>query len=171
MTRFLKALDFAAKAHANQRRKYTEEPYINHCIAVARLVAYVPHTEDMLCAAVLHDVMEDCEVEYVTLYMIFGETIATYVNYLTDLSRPEDGNKARRKKIDRDWIAQSPPEAKTIKLADLIDNTSTVVQYDPEFAKVYMEEKRLLLDVLKEGDHTLWHQANDIVTNYFNPTA
>ena len=52
------------------------------------------------------------------------------------------------------------PEAKTIKLADLIDNTKSIVEHDPRFAKVYLEEKRLLLEVLKDGDETLWQQAH-----------
>lgn len=62
-------------------------------------------------------------------------------------------------------MANASPAAKTIKLADLIDNTSTIMKHDPHFAVTYMKEKAKLLEVLKEGDPTLWKMANDIVIN------
>ena len=59
-----KARQFAQQAHAafDQRRKYTGEPYIVHPAEVARLVASVSNDEAMICAAWLHDVVEDTEV-------------------------------------------------------------------------------------------------------------
>ena len=53
--------------------------------------------------------------------------------------------------------------AQTIKLADLINNTSSIVKHDTKFAKVYLREKALLLDVLTRGDITLWRQAKDLL--------
>jgi hypothetical protein len=81
------------------------------------------------------------------------------VEQLTDVSRPEDGNRAKRKAIDRAHTAKASPEAKTIKLADLIDNTRSIVELDPGFAKIYLVEKVLLLEVLQEGDAGLWEMA------------
>ncbi|MBO6535097.1 MAG: hypothetical protein JJ966_02665 [Balneolaceae bacterium] len=46
--------------------------------------------------------------------------------------------------------------------ADLISNTYSIVEHDPGFAKVYLREKELLLEVLKEGDHTLWKKAKNV---------
>ncbi len=49
-------------------------------------------------------------------------------------------------------------------LADLIDNSHSIMAYDPDFARVYLKEKRLLLDeALRDGDPTLWAKADAIV--------
>jgi len=156
-----KAQVFATAAHeaVGQKRKYTNSPYWKHPQAVARIVKSVDHTERMLATAWLHDVVEDTSIRIDVISAWFGQEVASYVFYLTDQSKPEDGNRAERKAIDRAHIAKAPPAAMTIKLADLIHNTETIVKYDPNFAKVYLEEKRLLLEVLKEGDSKLWHQA------------
>lgn len=158
-----KALEFATEAHEGQVRKYTGEPYINHPIDVAQIVSSVPHTKEMLCAALLHDVIEDCGVTYDEIEEQFGEEIALMVNWLSDRSKPCDGNRAYRKEIDRVWISVADPKAKTIKLADLISNSKSILQHDKEFAKVYLKEKELLLEVLEEGDTTLWTLAFCIV--------
>jgi hypothetical protein len=59
-------------------------------------------------------------------------------------------------------LAGASPRAKTIKLADLIDNSRSIVERDPDFAKVYLAEKRELLAVLTDGDETLLNQARAI---------
>ncbi len=158
---------FAAERHGlmRQTRKYTGDPYIVHPAAVAGIVRSVPHTHDMIAAAWLHDVVEDTETSLQEITIEFGTSVAALVEMLTDVSVPSDGNRAARKVIDREHTAKASPDAKTIKLADLIDNASSIVAYDPEFAKVYLAEKRLLLDVLKEGDATLWNRAAEI-TDY-----
>jgi hypothetical protein len=84
---------------------------------------------------------------------------------LTDVSKPEDGNRAERKALDREYIANATPDAKTIKLADIISNCSSIIKHDPEFAKVYLEEKRLLLEVLTEGDERLLALARHIINS------
>jgi (p)ppGpp synthase/HD superfamily hydrolase len=152
---------FATAAHAaiGQTRKYTGEPYINHPAAVAQLVASVPHTPEMVAAAWLHDVVEDTQITLDDIRDEFGWMVAALVADLTDVSRPEHGDRATRKEIDRLHTARTSPEAKTVKLADLIDNTLTITAHDPDFAKVYLREKALLLEVLREGDPTLWARA------------
>jgi (p)ppGpp synthase/HD superfamily hydrolase len=158
-----KALDFATKAHEGQKRKYTGEPYIIHPIEVMNIVKTVPHTDEMLCAALLHDVVEDCGVTLEEIRAEFGNEVCFMVNDLTDFSCPEDGNRAKRKEIDRIWISQAEPRSKTIKLADLISNTKSICQHDRNFAKVYIKEKELLLEVLTEGDPVLYKQAYDLM--------
>jgi guanosine-3',5'-bis(diphosphate) 3'-pyrophosphohydrolase len=98
-------------------------------------------------------------VEIVDVWREFGAVVASYVDWLTDQSRPEDGNRAARKQKDRDRIRNAPPEVHSIKCADLISNTSTIVKYDPEFAKVYLKEKRQLLEVLTGADPVLLQRA------------
>jgi len=158
-----KALEFATKAHEGQVRKYTGEPYINHPIAVAEIVRSVPHTPEMIAAAYLHDVVEDCGVNYGQLINGLGVNVARLVLWLTDVSQPTDGNRATRKAMDRKHIAYAPAEAQTIKLADLIHNTSSIAQHDPEFWKVYREEKRALLEAITKGDPTLMAKAKQLV--------
>jgi (p)ppGpp synthase/HD superfamily hydrolase len=120
-------------------------------------------TPDMVAAAWLHDVVEDTGCTFTDVHMAFGIDIATLVGWLTDVSRPEDGNRATRKAMDRAHTAEAPAEAQTIKLADLISNSRSIMQHDPEFAKVYLEEKRLLLEVLTKGDAGLHAEASKYV--------
>lgn len=160
-----RALVFARSAHESidQRRKYTGEPYITHPIAVAALVKSVAHTEAMLAAALLHDTVEDTPVTLDEIHRVFGFEVAGLVEMLTDVSKASDGDRAARKSIDREHTAKASPAAKTIKLADLIDNTRSIVERDAGFARTYLAEKALLLEVLREGDEALWNIANDLV--------
>ena len=159
-----KAQVFATAAHAavKQVRKYTGEPYINHPVHVMSIVKTVPHTDDMLAAALLHDTVEDTGVTFELIEQEFGSEVAVLVGWLTDVSRPEDGNRAVRKHIDLEHTAQAPAAAQTIKLADLISNTSSIVKHDLNFAETYLKEKQALLQVLTKSDRTLlsWAQAS-----------
>lgn len=158
-----KAFEFAKDAHGDQKRKYTGDPYISHPLNVMQIVASVPHTEAMLAAALLHDVLEDTNASESDILEQFGPEVLSLVKDLTDVSKPENGNRAARKAIDRQHTANASPAAKTIKLADLMDNTYNIVAHDQAFAKVYMAEKRLLLTVLTEGDVSLWKAALHLV--------
>lgn len=157
MTIVEKARVFATAAHAAvaQLRKYTNEPYIVHPAEVVSIVSTVAHTDEMLAAAWLHDVVEDTGVTIEVIREEFGETVAELVGWLTDVSRPEQGNRATRKAIDRAHTAMAPAPAQTVKLADLISNTKSIMAHDEKFAKTYLEEKRLLLEVMTKGDPML----------------
>lgn len=164
-----KASKFAANAHAaiDQRRKYTREPYIVHPAEVARLVASVTDDVAMICAAWLHDVVEDTPVSITEIEFEFGNDIARLVADLTDVSTPADGNRKTRKLIDLEHTRAASPRAKTVKLADLIDNSSSIARHDPGFARIYMAEKKRLLGVLQEGDPLLHVMATEIVEAYY----
>ena len=161
MTIVEKARIFATAAHAAvaQLRKYTGEPYIVHPADVVRIVSTVEHTDEMLAAAWLHDVVEDTGVTNEVIRAEFGDKVAELVGWLTDVSRPEQGNRATRKAIDRAHSAMAPAEAQTIKLADLISNTRSIMAHDEKFAKTYLEEKRLLLEVMIKGSPVLMAEA------------
>ena len=165
MTLEERARVFATAAHAavGQLRKYTHEPYIVHPAEVVSIVRSVPHTPAMLAAAWLHDVVEDTGVTIETVRAEFGTDIATLVGWLTDVSKPEDGNRAVRKARDREHTASAPAEAQTIKLADLISNTRSIMAHDPKFAVTYLEEKRALLAVMTRGDPGLHARASELV--------
>lgn len=165
----LKARTFAIAAHAavGQKRKYTGEPYIVHPIEVAAIVATVPHDPNMLAAALLHDVVEDTKVALDLIFSEFGADIAMLVMGLTDSSKPEDGNRKTRKAIECARLGRECARVQTIKLADLISNTSSIVTHDPKFARVYLAEKSLLLSVMTKGDGALLQRAYNILNSSY----
>lgn len=153
MDKVEKARIFATAAHAavDQRRKYTGEPYIVHPAEVASIVKSVGGTPEMICAAWLHDVVEDTKVTNEIITQEFGSIIGGLVGWLTDISKPEYGNREFRKRMDREYIFNAPAEAQTVKVCDLLSNTKSIVKYDLMFARVYLAEKRELLAVLAKA--------------------
>lgn len=169
-----RAMIFAREAHAQQVRKYTGNPYADHLAEVAGIVATVlpsakVRAEIMLATAWLHDYVEDCRDprDYDGAGAFFNiwyaltragnkscraDEVAEGVLALSDL---ETGNRAERKELSRIRLAAAPGWVQTIKCADLISNTSSIVKHDPKFALTYLEEKRLLLDVLTRADRRL----------------
>lgn len=150
------AMCFAREVHKHQKRKYTGNTYTDHLGEVAGIVASVPHTEEMITLAWLHDCVEDQGITLQELNDKFGIVITNGVLLLSDL---EEGNRAERKRLSRERLSKAPPEIQTIKYADLISNTSSIVQFDPKFAEVYLEEKRLLLEVMDKGNRELYDLA------------
>lgn len=166
---FICAQEFARTAHKsiNHKRKYTGEDYFVHLKEVQEIVASVGGSYAQQSAALLHDVVEDVKVEPSVIKELFGDEIESLVEMLTDVSKPEDGNRKVRKLKDLKHTEQASIEAKTIKLADLISNSKSITMHDPSFAKVYMREKRALLEVLKEGDSSLYKIAKEIIDEYY----
>jgi (p)ppGpp synthase/HD superfamily hydrolase len=125
----LKAARIASEWHATQRRKgAAAEPYVNHLIEVADLVAAVGAAEDIICAALLHDAIEDQGVSAAMIADRFGPYVASLVCEVTD---DKALPKAERKAAQ---IAAAPhlsPGAKLIKLADKISNVRSIVSSPP----------------------------------------
>lgn len=162
------ALQIAAQAHAGQRRKYTGEPYLSHCIEVVNIL--IKHGIDdqvMLAAAALHDVLEDCEgwdapLLSRELYLkgLFDHARHRTTNLVVELTEPaHEGNRATRKALEAQRLSQISPEAQTIKYADLISNTTSIAKHDEGFARVYLQEKWNILGVMTAGDPVLFAQA------------
>lgn len=158
------ALKFATKAHEGQKRKYTGEPYINHPKSVAARLKERGHPSYVIAAALLHDVVEDCGVSIEAIREKFGVKVARLVGEVTDVSTPADGNRDVRKALDREHYGRASRDGKSIKLADMIDNSESIMRHDASFAHQYLQEKRLLLPLLKGGDAVLHRQADRIVT-------
>lgn len=153
---------YAKQAHGTQTRKYTGERYIVHPVAVAFTVARVPEASDeMIAAALLHDVVEDTPYTLDAIRYNFGDDVAYLVHHLTDVSKPEDGNRKERKKIDAAHNAAGDWRVHTIKVADLINNSQSIKEHDPNFWKVYRREKEFLLSVLVDADEDLVKEAYD----------
>jgi len=136
---FCKALDFAAHKHTRQRRKDAESsPYINHPIALAHVLTNEGNIDDInvLCAAILHDTIEDTHTSFIELVENFGEPIALIVNEVTDdKSLP----KAERKRLQIEHAPHLSYEAKLIKLADKIANLRDIALAPP----AYWDPKRV----------------------------
>ena len=164
MTLYNRALQFAKDAHGDQVRKYSGLPYVTHTIAVADTVARYAGTDEMIAAALLHDTVEDTHITFEDIRVEFGEEVMDLVYWLTDVSRPEDGNRASRKRLDRQHYANGPREAQIIKAADMIDNSTDILKNDANFAKVYIPELLLLLDAMtKIHDHPIYAEAKGII--------
>lgn len=157
------AIAFAAIAHAGQVRKYTGEPYVLHPIHVMRLLwdGGIKDT-DILIAALLHDVVEDTGVNLSTIERRFGKFVAKLVDELTDKFTKEaypSLNRAKRKQMERERIATTCGGSQTIKYADLISNTESIVPHDPGFARRYLEEKEAILAVANRGEPLMYAAA------------
>jgi len=154
---------FAGAAHAavGQVRKYTGDPYIVHPSRVRDTLVDAGITNpDVLASALLHDVVEDTHITLDLINTVFGKRVRDIVEALTDVPTVEGGpNRKARKAMDRARIALADADVHTIKAADLIDNTSSIVEFDPKFAKVYLAEKALLLEVLTKADPKLLARA------------
>lgn len=127
----LRAALFAAEKHKNQRRKDADaSPYINHPIALANVLATeggVTDT-DVLCAALLHDTIEDTETTADELRENFGDAVTDIVLEVTDdKSLP----KAERKRLQIEYAAHASPQAKLVKLADKICNLRDILASPP----------------------------------------
>lgn len=162
-----RAREFATAAHEriDQRRKYTNQPYHEHLKSVATLVGEVADDPEMIAAAWLHDTVEDTPATFGDLERAFGCAVRELVAELTDISKPSDGNRAVRKAIDRNHTALASARAKTVKLADLIDNCRDICRHDARLARVYLAEAADLLAVLGEGDSRLYVRAQRVVAD------
>lgn len=156
-----RALKFASEAHIDQVRRYDGRPYIYHPIAVSEIVRTFGGSEEMIAAALLHDTVEDTAATLDDIRREFGNKVHDLVEWLTDVSKPTDGNRAVRKQMDLEHIAKAPADAQTIKLADIIDNARSIRQDDPNFWKIYRVECGRLLEVMNLGNRRLWAIASD----------
>jgi (p)ppGpp synthase/HD superfamily hydrolase len=161
-----RAMTFARQVHAEQKRKYTGNPYADHLAEVCGIAMSAGwhiteiHPDKFMATCWLHDSIEDQGVNPEEIRRQFGDEVALGVLALSDL---EEGNRAERKAASRYRLAKAPGWVQTIKVADLISNTSSIVQHDPKFAVTYLEEKRLLLDVLTKADPRLVQVARNQV--------
>jgi (p)ppGpp synthase/HD superfamily hydrolase len=122
----LKAADAAARWHVHQKRKgAAQEPYINHLLEVASLVAEATHGSDpnLVVAALLHDAIEDQEVPRGMIAEGFGDDVAQLVEECTD---DKALDKQERKRLQVADALKKSPRAKVLKLADKISNLRTI---------------------------------------------
>lgn len=169
-SRIEKARVFARQAHDSigQRRKYSDEPYWKHTERVAARVEFFKGSEEMIIAALNHDVIEDVSPEAPgfglhDILKYFGPIVAKYVidltNVFTKASFPAANRKTRHK-----WEAQRlslvSDEVKIVKLSDRLDNVLTIPM--DGFGKLYAEETRELVEAVRVTSGK-WKRASDML--------
>lgn len=159
-----RALHFAVQAHGDQQDKYMKQPYIVHPIKVAQFMIMFEQRTEVVQAALLHDVVEDTPRTILDIRQEFGDDVASLVNWLTDQYVDHSaGNRAMRKRWERERFRRSPAEAQTIKYADLIDNANSIWQHDKPFSKIFIREMRQTLLTCNKGNHVLYAVGRRIV--------
>ena len=156
----LKALEFSAIKHRNQRRKDIDtSPYINHPISLANILCNEAHVTDVqvICGALLHDTVEDTETEPEELESEFGVEIKNIVMEVTD---DQALAKHERKQAQIDHAAEISEQAKLIKLADKISNLRDVSSNPPphwslQRRKEYFDWAKKVIDQLRGTDARL----------------
>ena len=165
MNLLIKAIEFAADKHRNQRRKDADaSPYINHPIALANVLANEAGVDDekVLMAAILHDTIEDTDTTSRELEEVFGDEIAAIVLEVTDdMLLPKD----ERKRLQIEHASTISESAKLVKLADKICNLRDVADNSPTHWKLerrrqYFEWAKAVVDELR-GVHPKLEQLFD----------
>jgi guanosine-3',5'-bis(diphosphate) 3'-pyrophosphohydrolase len=153
----LDALQFAARKHRDQRRKDLEaSPYINHPIALANVLWVEGNVHDpvVICAALLHDTIEDTETTAEEIRGLFGAKVAGVVEEVTD---DKSLDKAMRKQLQIERAPGISHEAKLVKLADKICNLRDMGASAPKTwprsrVREYFDWARAVVDGLR-GAH------------------
>lgn len=172
-----RALQIATQHHFGILRKYTGEEYIRHPIRVAeKLLLFSSWSDDVLAAALLHDCLEDKNINGHVMHPHYistniGPKALRYVELLTNT---EKGNRAERKLKAAQRIAMAPLEVQAIKLCDIMDNLKGIATHDPQFASVYIEEKRQVVGMIVTENKVIQGMisaAKDIIAEETNVVA
>ena len=150
----LKALQFSAIKHRNQRRRDVDaSPYINHPISLADILCNEAHITDVevICGALLHDTVEDTETTPEELEREFGPAIK---NIVMDVTDDKSLKKHERKQAQIDHAADISDKAKLVKLADKISNLRDVsVNPPPDWSlqrrQEYFDWARKVIDQIR----------------------
>lgn len=169
--KYLKALNFAAKAHGDQKTSHGL-PYITHLSAVAMEVMFAcekssleeKRTDFALSVALLHDVIEDTTCTYDDVYEVFGIEIAEAVEALSkdaSLSKQEQMSDSINK------LLAQPYEIQMIKLADRITNMQKPPKsWDGQKIYAYMQEAKFILSCLKNANIHLSQRLELKISEY-----
>lgn len=170
-----KVKDFAERAHGDQVRKFEPAPYIVHPVRVMETIRQYSGDLSVLSAALLHDVLEDTDTDENQirdfLHTVMSPEVAVFTTQLvvelTDVYTKQNypaWNRKKRKTKEAIRLSQISPEAQTIKYADILDNTVTMLDVDAEFRKKFLQECRALLDVMQKGHSILRKNALEVVS-------
>jgi guanosine-3',5'-bis(diphosphate) 3'-pyrophosphohydrolase len=154
------ALEVARRAHAGQLRRGSDgRPFIDHPTAVAERLLEHRYSDDVLAAALLHDVIEKSEVESATVHERFGETVAGLIDALTEDETIDDYEE--RKAEHRQRVATAGPEALAIFAADKLTNVSMLREAYALIDERVSEELAVTLDL----KIYIWEQDLEMLFN------
>ena len=170
-TKIQAVIEFVTQWHLPQKRTFTGEPYVTHLIDVYKTVR--EHTKDKTihAAALCHDLYEDtdCSEAHFVSYLLENgfdkhevKRINSLVFNLTDVYIKEHYphlNRRQRKNLEAKRLANIQPDAQTIKYADMIDNSKSIVKDAPGFAGKYLDEMKQILEGMDKGNPTLYKRA------------
>lgn len=150
------AIRVAEHRHDGQVRRYTNQPYVTHPMAVAELVFLfdelgvkpLNNLEDSIIAALLHDIVEDTDMKYSEIQELFGFNVTYMVRCLTDQVERIQGNRRLRKRLNAQLIANSPVDVQVIKVLDMFHNSLNIYEYDKKFFSTFADEFLLMLQLM-----------------------
>lgn len=161
-------IEFVTEKHKNQVRKYTGEPYINHLLSVA---SYFEKYSVEWYIALCHDLLEDtdCTTDELINQLKKDKLIRNNIaeiyrgvkdltDYYTKVNFPEL-NREERKSRECLRLSKISSSAMSVKYADLIDNLTSIAEYDKKFAMIYLQEKYEILKHCRQGDFNLYYKA------------
>lgn len=121
------ALQFAAIAHRNQKRKGQDVPYIVHPFYVAMILQQYGFSEDVVIAGLLHDVVEDTSTSLDEIQTRFGEQVAWIVGQMTEVeySRKESLTWEEKRAISLAHLREGHPDVGAVKVADVLHNAAS----------------------------------------------
>lgn len=161
------AARFAAVAHAGQKRKYSDLPYIIHPARVAGRTAVLDGaTEDMVISAYLHDVLEDTNTIPSDIGTLFGQRVLDLVTCLTKPSLHSKEVRKVRVQMDLEHYSRMPATAKCIKMLDRIDNLTDMLgedMQDVQWAVKYAGESAQLLAAIGDADYALGDEIQVLI--------
>nr|BFE80477.1 hypothetical protein GCM10020093_030780 [Planobispora longispora] len=147
-----RAYEVAAYHHRDQKRK-SGDPYITHPLAVATILAELGTDDETLCAALLHDTVEDTAYGLDELRTDFGDSIAQLVDGVTKLDKVKFGDAAQAETVRKMVVAMSRDiRVLVIKLADRLHNMRTM-RYLPEHKR--QQKSRETLEIFAPLAHRL----------------
>lgn len=181
---FERAAVFAAAAHSGMTRKGNRIPYLAHPIEAAAIMAELTEDEELIAAAVLHDVIEDTEVTLEEVREYFGERIAYYVN-------GESEDKRRELPPERTWMLrkqetitflreEADQNARMLALADKLSNLRSIerdekVLGDRLWERFHQRDKamhgwmyRQIAEALRElQEYPAWQEYDRLIRKVF----
>ncbi len=170
-----RAYELAYEAHKDQKR-VSGTPYITHPLEVANIVAQMQMDTDSVCAALLHDVVEDTPYSRDDIKNLFGEQVALLVDGVTKLDKIEFSNKEERdmENLRKMFLAMaSDIRVIIIKFADRIHNMSTLISMSEEKQRDKARETLTVFAPLAHrlGMYKIKWELEDLSLKYLDPIA
>jgi guanosine-3',5'-bis(diphosphate) 3'-pyrophosphohydrolase len=163
--------DFVKESHGDQKRKYTGAPYWIHLLSVAEIV--YPYSSGFMEVeiALCHDLIEDTKATYDDLEkelvrerynLIETRHILKGVEDLTDVYTHEaypNLNRQKRKALEAVRLLDTSPYSQTVKYADILDNSASIAEHDPGFARIYISEIAAKITEMDKGNPELYKRC------------